>query len=76
VLGGLLWVVSPGIGIVVPAAVSLPLAMMGVFLPAVGLKAEAAARRRGFRHAFGSFLDVVSVSPQNLAFSLSNNTRF
>lgn len=62
VLGGLLWVVSPGTGIVVPAALSLPLAAIGVLLPAVGLKAEAAARRRGFRHAFGSFLDVVAVS--------------
>lgn len=62
VLGGLLLLLAPSRSLPVPAAVSVLFATVGVLIPSVGLRAEAAARRRAFRHAFGAFLDVVSVS--------------
>lgn len=62
VIGGLLWLVAPGLGLVVSAAASVVFGGVGVLLPSVGLRAEGAARHRAFRHAFGAFLDVVSVS--------------
>lgn len=62
VTGALLWLLAPGAALAVPAALSLVLATVGVLVPSFGLRAEAQARRRGFRHAFGAFLDVVSVS--------------
>ena len=45
----------------VPAWASVVLAVGGFFVPDVGVRAEAAARRRDFRHALGSFLDLVVV---------------
>lgn len=69
-LGGLLlpglWTVATsfaGISAPVPAAVavSLALALAGYVLPDAMLRSEAAARRRTFRQAFGSFLDLVVI---------------
>lgn len=48
--------------IVVPVWASLALAPVGFVYPALSLRSKAAAKRRAFRHAFSSFLDVVAVS--------------
>jgi tight adherence protein C len=40
----------------------LVLAPLGFVYPGLALRAEAAERRRAFRHALGAFLDVVAVS--------------
>ena len=52
-----------GISAPVPAAVavSLVLAVAGYVVPDAILRSEAAARRRTFRQAFGSFLDLVVI---------------
>ena len=42
-------------------AVSLALAAGGFVLPGIILRSQAAERRRSFRHAFGSFLDLVVI---------------
>lgn len=53
-------------GVAVPSVltlwVSLALAPAGFFVPAIELRARAARRRRSFRHALSSFLDIVSVA--------------
>ena len=53
-------------GVTVPAAltvwISVALAPVGFFIPAVELRARAARHRRSFRHALSSFLDLVSVA--------------
>jgi tight adherence protein C len=53
-------------GVSVPATlllwVSVALLPVGFVFPALELRARAARRRRSFRHALSSFLDVVSVS--------------
>ena len=41
---------------------SLLLAVLGFFAPDLGVHAEAARRRRDFRHALGSFLDLVTIA--------------
>ena len=48
--------------LVVPLWGSLLCALAGFFLPDLGIRSEAEARRRDFRHALGSFLDLVVVS--------------
>lgn len=50
------------VSLVIPLWVSVALAPLGFLLPGISLKASAAAKRRSFRHAFSSFLDIVSVS--------------
>ena len=45
-----------------PAVVSLLLAVTGFFVPDLLLRSQAAARRRTFRHALGSFLDLVALN--------------
>ena len=42
--------------------VSIALAPVGFFVPAVELRARAARQRRSFRHALSGFLDVVSIA--------------
>lgn len=68
---GVLWapllaVVLPAVGIPAPPVLSLwmslILAPVGFFVPAIELRARAARRRRGFRHALSSFLDVLSIA--------------
>jgi Flp pilus assembly protein TadB len=46
----------------VPAWASVALGVGGFFVPELGVRAEAAARRRDFRHALGSYLDLVVVA--------------
>lgn len=48
--------------LIVPIWTSLLLGPVGFFYPALSLRSKAKARRRAFRHAFSSFLDIVSVS--------------
>jgi Flp pilus assembly protein TadB len=54
------------VGIPAPPALSLwmslVLAPVGFFVPAIELRARAARRRRSFRHALSSFLDVLSIA--------------
>lgn len=47
---------------VFPVAAGLALGVVFFFVPDITLKSEAAARRREFRHALGSFLDLVVIS--------------
>jgi Flp pilus assembly protein TadB len=49
-------------GLVLPLWVSLVLGPVGFVYPTVSVRARAADRRRTFRHALSSFLDVVSIS--------------
>lgn len=46
----------------IPAWTSLALAAIGFLYPSVALRSKARAQRQTFRHAFSSFLDLVSVS--------------
>jgi Flp pilus assembly protein TadB len=48
--------------LLLPAWVSLALAVAGFFVPDMILRAEAAHRRRGFRHAVSSYLDLVAIT--------------
>lgn len=57
-----MWAGGVHIGVAFPLWVSLALAPVGFLYPSVLLKAKAADRRRSFRHAFSSFLDIVSIS--------------
>jgi Flp pilus assembly protein TadB len=50
------------VGAALPLWVSAVLAPVGFAYPGLALRAAAADRRRGFRHALSAFLDVVSVS--------------
>lgn len=58
----LMWAGGVQVGISFPLWVSLALAPVGFLYPSLLLKAKAADRRRSFRHAFSSFLDIVSIS--------------
>jgi Flp pilus assembly protein TadB len=57
-----MWAGGVRVGVAFPLWVSLALAPVGFIYPTVLLKAKAADRRRSFRHAFSSFLDIVSIS--------------
>ncbi len=48
--------------LLLPLWASLILAVGGFFLPDLAVRAEAAKRRRDFRHALSSFLDLVVIS--------------
>lgn len=50
------------IGFVLPLWFSIGLAPVGFLYPSLALRTKAADRRRSFRHAFSSFLDIVSIS--------------
>lgn len=50
------------VGVALPLWVSIALAPIGFLLPGVALRVRATERRRSFRHAFSSFLDIVAVS--------------
>lgn len=50
------------LGVAVPAVVSLLLAGLGFLAPELSARSEAAKHRAAFRHALGSFLDLVVVS--------------
>ena len=57
-----MWAGGVRVGVAFPLWVSLALAPVGFLYPSLLLKAKAADRRRTFRHAFSSFLDIVSIS--------------
>jgi tight adherence protein C len=70
-LVGLLWAPTTvalmtlggvAVPLVIPLWVSLALVPLGFLYPSVSLVSLARARRRSFRHAFSSFLDLVSIS--------------
>jgi tight adherence protein C len=61
VMAGLLWVVGLDLPLAVPVWGSLVLAAAGFVVPALGVHADAEARRRDLRHALGSFLDLVTI---------------
>jgi tight adherence protein C len=48
--------------LVLPLWASLMFMVLGFVLPDLGIRADAARRRRDFRHALGSFLDLVVVA--------------
>lgn len=50
------------IPLVVPLWGALVVMVVGFFVPDLGLHAEAGRRRRDFRHALGSFLDLVVIA--------------
>lgn len=49
------------VGLVLPVWGAVGCAVVGFLIPDLGIHAEAAARRRDFRHALGSFLDLVVI---------------
>jgi len=57
----LMMVGGVGVSWVLPVWTSLVFGAVGAAIPVVSLKATAAERRRGFRHALGCFLDLVAV---------------
>ena len=58
----LLALAGAGLPLAVPLWASVLLAIGGFFLPDVGIHAEAEGRRRDFRHALSSFLDLVVIA--------------
>lgn len=60
---GLLWVaLGIGIPVTVPAGAAVVLAVFFFFVPDLSLRSEAAERRKEFKRALGSFLDLVVIS--------------
>jgi len=59
---GLLRLAGIEIGFTLPLWLSLALAPVGAIYPSLALSSKAETRRRSFRHAFSSFLDIVSIS--------------
>lgn len=58
----LLAAVGLRLGLIVPLWAAALLAAGGFFLPDLALRAQAADRRRDFRHVVGSFLDLVAMN--------------
>ena len=61
-LGLMLGAVGLSFGLALPVGLALILGASFFFVPDLGLRNEAAQRRRGFRHALGAFLDLVVIS--------------
>ncbi|HTV10892.1 MAG TPA: type II secretion system F family protein, partial [Acidimicrobiales bacterium] len=59
---GALALAGADLPLAVPLWASVLLAVGGFFLPDIGIHAEAQARRHDFRHALGSFLDLVVIA--------------
>ena len=57
-----MWAGGVPVGAALPACGALALAPAGLVYPRLRLRSGAAERRRSFRHALSSFLDVVSIS--------------
>lgn len=57
----LLVLADAGIGFGMPVAAGLALGVAFFFVPDLSVRSEAEERRRGFRHALGSFLDLVVI---------------
>ena len=62
VVTALLALGGAAVPVVVPVWAALVLMAGGFFVPDLGVHAEAARRRRDFRHALSSFLDLVVIS--------------
>ena len=58
----LMWAGGTGLPVAVPGIVAPLLGAVGYFVPTLTLRSRAEERRRSFRHALSSFLDLVSVS--------------
>jgi len=58
---GLMQLGGVSVSLLLPVWGSLAFSVAGFFVPVFGLKVMAAERRRGFRHAFSCFLDLVAV---------------
>ncbi len=62
-LVGVTWIaLGIGVSITVPAAVGIALAVVFFFVPDLTLRSDADDRRNQFKHALGSFLDLVVIS--------------
>ncbi|MBI1759417.1 MAG: type II secretion system F family protein [Actinobacteria bacterium] len=59
---GMLMAFGFGAGPALPLGVGLILAVLFAVIPLAALRSEAAVKRRDFRHAVGSFLDLVSMN--------------
>lgn len=62
VTAALMTLAGVDVGLALPLWVGIVLAPVGFLYPSMSLRAKAADRRRSFRHAFSSFLDVVTIS--------------
>ena len=62
VVAALLALGGGGLPVVVPVWGALVLMVAGFFVPDLGVHAEATRRRRDFRHALSSFLDLVVIA--------------
>jgi Flp pilus assembly protein TadB len=51
-----------GLPLVLPVWAALACGLAGFFVPDLGVRSEAKARRADFRHALGSFLDLVVIA--------------
>jgi tight adherence protein C len=58
----LMWSGGVDVSPAIPGLLSPMLGAAGFFVPALTLRSQAAERRRSFRHALSSFLDLVSVT--------------
>lgn len=58
----LMWAGGTGLPVAIPGIVAPLLGVGGYFVPTLTLRSRAEERRRSFRHALSSFLDLVSVS--------------
>lgn len=58
---GLMAVGGVDVSFVLPVWVSLVFGLVALVIPTLAVRAEAAERRRSFRHALGCFLDLVAV---------------
>lgn len=61
-MAALMWIGGVGVPLAVPAAASLLGAVAAACVPTLSLRSIAAERRRSFRHALSSFLDLVAVT--------------
>jgi tight adherence protein C len=60
--GALMWAGGAAPPMAVPGVIAPLLGVAGYFVPSLTLRSRAEERRRSFRHALSSFLDLVSVS--------------
>lgn len=61
-MAALMWIGGVSVPFAVPVAASLLGAVAGACVPTLSLRSIAAERRRSFRHALSSFLDLVAVT--------------
>jgi hypothetical protein len=61
-VAALLALAGISVGVLFPLWLSLTLAAAGAILPDIRVRAEAAQRRRSFRHAVGAYLTQVAIS--------------